>query len=234
MHELLQQSRALEPAWMTRVRHTARPRRYYTVAKRALDLIGSGIGLVLLSPVLGAIALAIRLDSPGRAIFMQTRVGLGGAPFEMAKFRSMREGAATDEHREYVTQMITNGGDTLRNANGTYKLENDGRITRVGAWLRRTSLDELAQLINVFRGEMSLVGPRPPLPYEVALYGPRDLKRLSVKPGMTGLWQVSGRNETTFEQMVDLDLAYIAHRSILLDLLILARTVRVLVKERGA
>lgn len=234
MLELLQQERAAAPGIAPLVGDRAEHHVASSALKRGLDVFGALFGLVFLSPLLLGIAAAIRLDSPGPALFRQSRVGLGGVAFEMYKFRSMRCGVSSKEHEEYVTRMITEGGDELRNGAGTYKLENDCRITRIGAWLRRTSMDELAQLINVLRGEMSLVGPRPPLPYEVALYSPRDLQRLTVTPGMTGLWQVSGRNETTFEQMVDLDIAYIENRSFLLDVQILARTVGVLIKERGA
>lgn len=234
MLEFLQQERVITPGtaplFAPRIERAAWSR----AMKRGLDLAGVAFGLIVLWPVFLAIAIAIRVDSQGPALFKQTRVGLGGVPFEMFKFRSMSAGASDEQHKEYVTRMIREGAEMDRNEAGAYKLENDGRITRVGAWLRRTSLDELAQLINVARGEMTMVGPRPPLPYEVALYSPRDLRRLTVTPGMTGLWQVSGRNETTFEQMVDLDITYIENRSLLLDLQILARTVGVLIKKRGA
>ena len=202
--------------------------------KRGFDLLGSLVGVAVISPLLAAIALAIRFDSPGPVLFRQTRVGLGGAYFEMLKFRTMRSDSDSEQHREYVTRMIREGGDELRNGQGTYKLENDPRITRVGRVLRRLSLDELPQLFNVARGDMSLVGPRPPLPYEVELYTDRHMRRLEAVPGITGLWQVSGRNQTTFEQMVDLDLSYIEHWSPLLDLKIIGRTVVVLLTERGA
>jgi len=203
--------------------------------KRALDLFGSLVGLVVLAPVFALIGLVIRLDSPGPVFFRQTRVGFGRQRFEIYKFRTMRNGCGSSVHQQYVTEMICGGGDELRNPDGTYKLGGgDSRITRVGRFLRATSLDELPQLINVLRGEMSLVGPRPPLPYEVEVYSTRHLRRLDAYPGMTGLWQVSGRNQTTFEQMVDLDIAYIQRWTALLDLKILLRTVSVLAKERGA
>lgn len=236
MLEFLQQDRLVTPgtAPLLAPRIERERAAWSRGAKRALDLLGVAFGAVVLWPVFLAIALAIRLDSRGPALFRQTRVGLGGVPFEMYKFRSMHVGVSAEQHKDYVTRMICEGGEELRNGCGTYKLENDPRITRVGAWLRRTSLDELAQLINVARGEMSLVGPRPPLAYEVALYSPRDLRRLTGTPGMTGLWQVSGRNETTFEEMVDLDISYIENRSLVLDLQILARTVGVLIRKRGA
>jgi lipopolysaccharide/colanic/teichoic acid biosynthesis glycosyltransferase len=188
----------------------------------------------MVSPFLALTALAIRLDSPGPALFRQARVGRGGRPFTMLKFRTMRQDCDAGRHRAYVEAYIAEGGEALRNADGDYKLERDPRITRVGRVLRATSLDELPQLINVLRGEMSLVGPRPPLAYEVDLYTPRHARRLTVPPGMTGLWQVSGRNRTTFEQMIDLDLAYIERRCLALDLWILVRTVSVVLAAKGA
>lgn len=205
-----------------------------SVGKRLLDVLGSLAGLVLLSPAFALIALAIIVDSPGGVIFRQRRIGLGGRPFDMLKFRTMYAGNDPGAHRAYVSRLILQGTDDLRNGQGCYKLEDDSRITRVGAWLRRFSIDEFPQLINVLAGEMSLVGPRPPLEYEYELYSPRHCRRLEVVPGMTGLWQVSGRNETTFEEMIDLDLEYIERRSVLLDLSILARTVSVRVLRGGA
>lgn len=205
-------------------------------AKTALDLVASALGLILLSPLLALVALAIKVDSPGPVLFRQTRLGLNGVPFAMYKFRSMRSDSDSEIHRRYVETLIREGGEAeeLKNTAGTYKLEGDPRITRVGAMLRATSLDELPQLINVVKGEMSLVGPRPPLPYEAELYTERHARRLEAVPGITGLWQVSGRNETTFEQMVDLDIAYIERRCLALDLRILARTVRVVATRTGA
>jgi len=202
--------------------------------KRALDLAGSIFGLVALAPVFGAISLAIRLDSPGPVFFKQERIGRDGVPFTMYKFRTMVDGNTSDVHEQYVAQMIQDGDQDLRNRDGAFKLENDPRITRVGKLLRTSSLDELPQLINVLLGEMSLVGPRPPLRYEVELYTQRHRRRLATMPGMTGLWQVSGRNETTFEEMVDLDIAYIENYSPLLDLRILLRTVSVVLSGKGA
>jgi lipopolysaccharide/colanic/teichoic acid biosynthesis glycosyltransferase len=193
--------------------------------KRALDVAGAGFGLVVLAPVFALVSAVIRLDSPGPALFEQERVGLRGRRFVMYKFRTMRAGNSSDVHERYVAGLIRGEDDGLRNGTGAFKLENDDRVTRIGRMLRATSLDELPQLINVFRGDMSLVGPRPPLPYEVELYTPRHARRLDVVPGITGLWQVSGRNETTFEEMIDLDLAYIEGWSPLLDMRILARTV---------
>jgi lipopolysaccharide/colanic/teichoic acid biosynthesis glycosyltransferase len=202
--------------------------------KRAIDIAGSLFGLVCLSPVFALISLAIRLDSRGPALFTQTRIGLRGAPFRIYKFRTMVCGNDPAAHQRYVTQLIRDGSADLMGASGCYKLEDDDRITRAGRFLRRFSLDELPQLINVLKGEMSLVGPRPPLRYEVELYTPRTARRLDVRPGMSGLWQVSGRTETTFQEMVDLDLAYIDRWSLRLDAVILLRTISVVLGGRGA
>lgn len=212
---------------------TRRWSRAGAAAKRLLDIGGSLFGLVVLSPLFAAVAMAIRLDSPGPVFFRQQRLGLNGRPFVIYKFRTMFAEADSEVHREYVQALIAGGGSDLKGESGAYKLDGDTRITRVGSWLRTTSIDELPQLLNVLRGEMSLVGPRPPLGYEVELYSERDARRLEVTPGMTGLWQVSGRNNTDFAQMVELDLAYIERRSLLLDLRILARTFTAVLSRSG-
>jgi lipopolysaccharide/colanic/teichoic acid biosynthesis glycosyltransferase len=197
--------------------------------KRLFDLVVSATALVLLLPLLALIALAVKLTSPGPVLYRQTRVGEGGQPFDLLKFRTMQTGAGDETHRAYVAALIR--GEAARQG-GVFKLADDPRITPVGRWLRRLSLDELPQLMNVLRGEMSLVGPRPPLPYEVELYDERARQRLSVLPGVTGLWQVSGRNRLTFGEMVELDLQYIARWSPWLDLAIVARTPLALVTGR--
>lgn len=204
------------------------------LAKRLLDVTGSAIGLLLLSPLFAVLALAIRLDSKGPALYKQARLGKDGVPFVFYKFRTMTAGTACDVHKEYVTNLITSCSEDLKGDSGSYKLEDDDRVTRVGHYLRRTSVDELPQLWNVLRGDMSLVGPRPPLEYEVELYTPWQGRRLEVLPGMTGLWQVSGRNQLTYEQMIELDIAYIDDWSLGLDLSILWRTVSVVLTRRGA
>jgi lipopolysaccharide/colanic/teichoic acid biosynthesis glycosyltransferase len=209
----------------------ARPTR---CARRAIDLIVAVTALLVLSPVLIAIAIAIRLDSRGPAIFRQIRIGHNRAPIVVNKFRTMRAEADPTPHREYIEELVT--GDPARRSNGEralFKLVVDDRVTRVGAFLRKTSADELPQLWNVVRGEMSLVGPRPVVPYELEHYPPRYLRRFAVKPGLTGLWQVSGRNETSYTEMVELDLAYVERRSLRLDLEILFRTVGVVLTRKG-
>jgi lipopolysaccharide/colanic/teichoic acid biosynthesis glycosyltransferase len=152
----------------------------------------------------------------------------------MFKYRTMYSGNDPKVHREYVCQLIMQGNTGLQNSCGAYKLEGDSRITRVGAVLRRFSIDEFPQLLNVLTGDMSLVGPRPPLEYEAELYTPHQRGRLAAVPGMTGLWQVSGRNSTTFDEMIDLDLDYIGRRSLGLDVEILAKTVSAVVRAEGA
>jgi lipopolysaccharide/colanic/teichoic acid biosynthesis glycosyltransferase len=156
---------------------------------------------------------------------------LNGTSFTLLKFRTMYHGASSDVHETYYRALMQGTAEATGN---TFKLRNDARITPVGRILRRLSLDELPQLLNVLRGEMSLVGPRPPLPYEVAEYGPRELGRLAVPPGLTGLWQVSGRAILNFHQMIELDLAYVEHWSLWLDLEVLLRTPLVVLTGRGA
>ncbi len=193
--------------------------------KRAIDVVGAALALTLGAPFLGLIAAAIRLDSPGPIIFRQTRVGLNGRRFEMWKFRSMVEGAEEEL-------------DALRDLNEVdgpiFKMKDDPRVTRVGRILRRTSLDELPNLWNVLRGDMSLVGPRPPIPSEVNEYLEWHKKRLEVRPGVTGLWQVSGRSLLSFDEQCLLDIYYIENWSLWLDLKILIRTVPRVVFARGA
>jgi len=200
-------------------------------ARRTLDLALSVALLVVLAPLLLIIALLVRLDSSGPAVYRQRRVGLRGREFSVNKFRSMRSNADQKRHRDYVNQLITSEAESEE---GLYKLVVDDRITRVGRFLRRWSLDELPQLWNVVRGEMSLVGPRPVIPYEVECYPDWYHGRFAVKPGLTGLWQVSGRNEKTYEEMVALDIEYAQRRTIWLDLSILLRTVKVVLTHRGA
>jgi exopolysaccharide biosynthesis polyprenyl glycosylphosphotransferase len=195
------------------------------IAKRVIDLaivvVGSPL-ILLLSTIIG---IAIRLDSPGPILYVQRRVGMGGREFRMIKFRSMVQNA-DKMHADLIRQT---GADPKRP-----KWENDPRITRVGRWLRRTSLDELPNCINVIRGEMSIVGPRPPVPSEVELYEPWQRQRLNTQPGITGLWQVSGRSKVPFEEQCLLDIYYIENWSIGLDIQILLRTVPNVLLGNGA
>jgi len=201
-------------------------------AKRLLDVVGAGLGLLVLSPVFLLIAIFIRLDSRGGVFFRQERAGLDGEPFEMFKFRTMQHGTSEHRHREYV-QGLVNGKKEASNDIGVYKLTSDDRVTRVGHFLRRSSLDELPQLINVLRGEMSIVGPRPAIGYEVQLYEDWQRKRLGCRPGITGLWQVSGRNRLTYRQMCELDVRYIREWSFVGDLRILLKTIPVVLTNSG-
>jgi lipopolysaccharide/colanic/teichoic acid biosynthesis glycosyltransferase len=235
--ELTSADRHSPPRSATRVRSAAvEPidNRPLEIALRVIDLLVAGLMLVVLAPLFAALAGAIRADSSGSPIFRQRRCGCGLDEFTVYKFRTMRCDSATDPHRSYVLDVINgNGRDTKRDG-GLQKLEDDDRVTRVGAFLRRFSLDELPQLWNVIRGEMTLVGPRPPIPYEVDFYPPHWLRRLSVKPGLTGLWQVNGRNELDYAEMVELDLEYVDKRSLWLNIKILARTIKVVLTGRGA
>lgn len=203
------------------------------VGKRAFDLVVGLLCLVLFSPVLLLVALLVRLTSPGPVLFRQTRVGQNGRVFRMYKFRTMWTGSSDRLHREYVAKLLTepDGIGTVRG--GLYKLTDDPRVTRLGAILRRTSLDELPQLFNVVRGEMSLVGPRPMLPWEIEMLGPIHRQRLAVPPGITGLWQVSGRNRLTMTRALDLDVEYVRRTCLLFDLWILVRTAFVVLIPHG-
>jgi lipopolysaccharide/colanic/teichoic acid biosynthesis glycosyltransferase len=227
-----------------------RDRWAYHTGKRVLDVAVAVTLLLILSPFLLIIALAIRLEGPGPVIFRQERVRghhrRDQVPpdrvletFTMLKFRTMWVEADDELHRRYIAAYLA--GDEAEMAalrpntsDGSYKLTGDPRVTRIGGVLRSLSLDELPQLWNVVRGEMSLVGPRPPLPYEVVDYQEHHLVRLAARPGLTGWWQVNGRCETTFEEMVDLDLEYLARRSLWLDVVILLKTIPTALSGRGA
>jgi lipopolysaccharide/colanic/teichoic acid biosynthesis glycosyltransferase len=188
--------------------------------KRSLDLVVGGAALIILSPVMAVLAILIRLDTPGPAIFKQQRVGLGGTMFSMWKFRSMFVDNDDETHRDAAAAWFA-----AASVAPSYKVENDPRITRTGRFLRRFSLDELPQLFNVMRGDMSLVGPRPAIEYELILYERWYFDRFRVPPGMTGLWQVSGRDRTSAPAMMKLDVEYANHSSLATDLGILLRTI---------
>jgi exopolysaccharide biosynthesis polyprenyl glycosylphosphotransferase len=205
------------------------------ILKRTFDLIFSALAIGLLFPVWVVIALLIKLDSRGPVFYTQERVGMDGRLFLLYKFRTMHAGADSELHREYQKAFIAGRAEANlgNDQKPTYKLLADPRITRIGRLLRRTSVDEVPQLLNVLLGDMSLVGPRPPIPYEVEAYELWHRKRLDMKPGLTGLWQVSGRNRLPFEEMVRLDLFYIENWSLLLDLKIILRTGFVMLGREG-
>ena len=200
--------------------------------KRGIDLVVSLLLLLVFAPIMAIAAIAIRLTSPGPVLFRQRRLGVCGMPFTMLKFRTMHANASDEPHRSYVAGMIKKHDKSLSNS-GAYKLLNDSRVTMVGRILRRTSLDELPQLFNVLRGEMSVVGPRPALEYEVADYEPWQYERLCARPGITGLWQVSGRNRLSYVEMCRLDVKYVQTWSVLSDLVIIARTPWVMISNNG-
>lgn len=224
---------------------------YYSI-KRLFDMAIAIGAMFILAPVCALIGILIKLDSPGPAFYVQERLGArrrvmpGGPPqwvlqiFPLYKFRTMRTDVDARLHKDYMQAYITGDEDKIAGlepglkSSNSYKLSGDPRVTRMGRLLRKTSLDELPQLWNVLAGDMSLVGPRPPIPYEVEMYSQEHLRRLSAIPGITGLWQVSGRCETTFEEMVALDLEYIDRKSILLDCKILFLTLPAIISERGA
>jgi lipopolysaccharide/colanic/teichoic acid biosynthesis glycosyltransferase len=216
--------------------HRVPARALTLIAYRCIDLLGAAICLLVFAPLMALIWVAVRLDSDGGAIFSQRRLGREKRPFTMHKFRTMHAQADPTVHREYVKQLIAGEEQSHAAGNGRdlYKLAADDRLTRVGRILRRMSLDELPQLCDVLLGHMSLVGPRPVIPYEAELYPDGYDRRFAVKPGLTGLWQVSGRNERTYREMVDLDLSWVERHSLALYLSILARTPLVLLRRRGA
>ncbi|MCA9198448.1 MAG: sugar transferase [Planctomycetales bacterium] len=199
---------------------------FYRVSKRVLDIFGALTGLVLLSPIMLLAALAVKFTDGGTIFFCQQRVGRNGKPFKMYKFRSMVPNA--DSMKASMIDRNEHGD------NRTFKILNDPRITRVGRTMRRLSIDELPQLLNVLRGDMSLVGPRPSITSEVELYEPADYQRLSVKPGITCIWQVSGRSNLEFGDQLRLDLEYIESRAFLLDLKLIVLTFPAVFRGEGA
>jgi lipopolysaccharide/colanic/teichoic acid biosynthesis glycosyltransferase len=204
---------------------------WQSLARRALDITVASIALAVLALPMLVIALAIRLSSDGPALFRQRRVGLGGVSFTMFKFRTMRTGAGDDMLRQLIAAELR-GEDT--SVDGSYKLDSDPRVTGIGAFLRKTSLDELPQLVNVLFGDMSLVGPRPCLEWEARMFPAEFQPRFSVRPGITGLWQVSGRSTVSTLDMLHLDLTYVRTRTLVSDLSILVRTVPSMLKDHSA
>jgi len=199
--------------------------RLYPLAKRALDLALSAVGLVLFGPLLIYLAIMVKLESAGPVFFRQRRVGKGGRLFTCLKIRSMVVNA--EELKDSYEHLNESDG-------AAFKIRDDPRVTRVGKFVRRSSLDEFPQLWNVLRGEMSMVGPRPQIPEEVAQYTPEQRERLLVKPGITCLWQISGRNDLDFDAWMELDREYIHRRSLMLDISILLRTLPAVIARKGA
>jgi lipopolysaccharide/colanic/teichoic acid biosynthesis glycosyltransferase len=207
--------------------------RFYRAGKRALDIVLGLVALLIAAPFLLCAALAIAATSTGPVFFRQERVGHRGRTFRIWKLRTMHQNTDDSAHRAYVRSMFTEDRSLEPRRTGLHKLDDD-RVTPVGRLLRRTSIDELPQLFNVLRGDMSLVGPRPALPWEVELFGPSEGVRCQVKPGITGLWQVSGRSRLTMREALDLDCDYARKPSLLLDLRILFKTIPVVLARRDA
>jgi exopolysaccharide biosynthesis polyprenyl glycosylphosphotransferase len=209
-----------------RYRVVVNDKKGYLIAKRIMDIFGALVGLICLSWLFLIVALLIKLEDPkGPVFFKQVRVGKDGKEFYMYKFRSMVTNA------EELLESLLHLNETT---GAMFKMKNDPRVTKVGKFIRKTSIDELPQLWNVLKGDMSLVGPRPPLPREVAQYTEYDKQRLLVTPGCTGLWQVSGRNDLGFAEMVELDLKYIRERSLLYDIKIIFKTIKIMIKPNSA
>ncbi|MHB9036472.1 MAG: sugar transferase [Armatimonadota bacterium] len=206
-------------------------------SKRILDLIAVSLCLVLAAPLAAIVALLIKISSPGPVLFKQTRIGKGGDKFTFYKFRSMRIDCDDTSHRQYMKLFIEGKEEELKSFQSgkkVYKMTCDDRVTAVGKFLRRTSLDELPQLLNVFRGDMSMVGPRPHIPYEVDLYQDWHRRRLNGLPGITGWWQIHGRSRVTFDDSVKMDIWYLEHQSLILDIRIMLRTITKAIVGRGA
>ena len=199
--------------------------KFYEIFKRGIDIIGAGNGLILLSPVIAIVACAVKFTSKGPIFFSQKRVGKNGKLFDMYKFRSMVVNA--EELKEKLVQKNEMSGPM-------FKIKDDPRVTKVGRFIRKTSLDELPQLWNVLKGDMSLVGPRPSLPKEVKQFENWMYKRLTVKPGLTCYWQVSGRNNIDFEDWMKLDISYVEDRNVWIDIKLIFKTVFVLFGDKNA
>jgi lipopolysaccharide/colanic/teichoic acid biosynthesis glycosyltransferase len=212
------------------------PRPLYSIGKGLLDRLLALLAVLVLLPVLTIIALCVRLDSPGGAIYRREQVGKNGKKFTAYKFRSMRINNDDREYKAYLVKYILDNKpyQVDENGKGIFKVVDDPRVTKIGGLLRRTNLDELPQLFNVLRGEMSFVGPRPDIPYSVNMYKEWHRKRLEVIPGITGLWQVSGRKCLSFEDMVRMDLEYIEKRSMVFDIRIMLLTIGTILKGDGS
>jgi lipopolysaccharide/colanic/teichoic acid biosynthesis glycosyltransferase len=205
-----------------------------SVAKRLLDIVGASLALVVTAPLQLLVAVVVAATSPGGPLFRQTRVGKDERLFTMLKFRTMRADSDDGPHRDYVSRLLSEEVAPVGGPGRLYKLGDDPRVTPVGRFLRRSSLDELPQLVNVLRGEMSLVGPRPVLPWEAQLISPPHRARFRVRPGMTGMWQTSGRSHVPMREAFEMDVRYVEEQSLRLDLLILLRTVPAVLGWGGA
>jgi lipopolysaccharide/colanic/teichoic acid biosynthesis glycosyltransferase len=199
-------------------------------AKRVLDVAVCLVALVICGPLLLVLCGLVRWTSPGPALFRQERLGRDKRPFTILKLRTMRAGADDTIHRDYVARLLQDDEPPVGGGTGLFKLDGDPRVTRLGSWLRRSSLDELPQLLNVLKGDMSLVGPRPVLPWEAEMFDPRYEPRFAAKPGITGLWQIGGRSWIPMREGLDLDIEYIQTRCLRRDLGILAATVPALLR----
>ena len=197
----------------------------YLFVKRVLDVIASSIGLIFLSPLFLFLAILIKIeDSKGAVFFKQTRIGKDNKEFQMYKFRSMVSNAE---------ELLENLLEQNEVSGAMFKIKEDPRITKIGSFIRRTSIDELPQLVNVLKGDMSLVGPRPPLQREVVLYTPYQMQRLLIKPGCTGVWQVSARNNVGFEEMVEMDIEYIKKRNVFVDIKLILKTIQIMIISKA-
>ena len=229
---------AMEWPFFLEIVNEEQARKLQLKVKRVIDVVGSLIGIILSAPLMLVIAVLIKLTSPGPVLFRQERLGLLGKPFTFLKFRSMKADCDPSLHKNYVTRLIDGENDAINLGTPDqplYKMTDDPRITPFGGFLRKSSIDELPQFLNVLKGNMSLVGPRPPIPYECDEYKSWHCRRiLEVKPGITGLWQVSGRSSTTFDEMVRLDLAYVRTWDLWLDFKILLKTFWAVISAKEA
>ncbi len=204
--------------------------------KRAFDIVFASLMLLVAGPIMLVISLMVKKTSSGPILFVQERLGRDGTPFNFYKFRSMKHNSDDAIHREFAAMFISGDEEscsTTKNGEKVFKMERDPRITSIGAFLRKTSLDELPQLLNILKGEMTLVGPRPPIAYEIENYQPWHMERLKAVPGLTGLWQVSGRSSVSFDEMVRLDIRYINEWTLWKDVVIMLKTLPVVLKGTG-
>jgi lipopolysaccharide/colanic/teichoic acid biosynthesis glycosyltransferase len=232
-----------EPRRLVTVNELARPKRMrFGRIERAMDVVGAATLLVVTAPLMAIVAILVRAESPGPAIYRGRRLGLGGQPITVFKFRSMGHDADDELHRSYVLGLLSADAPTAGPSSDpspadnvvAFKLHDDPRVTRVGRFIRATTIDELPQLVNVLRGEMSLVGPRPEVPYALEGYEAWQHERFSVRPGLTGLWQVSGRGDLSPRDMLALDVEYARRRSLRLYVSIVARTIPAVLRRKGA